>query len=98
MKKLFLLIEILFYLTIPLIWILETNPLVTYLLIGNISIRLICYKTKKKITDNRCECPNILNRINFNVFMSREEQQLKLRTDWILDIEKIKERLNMKGD
>ena len=58
-------------------------------------IMILMYKTKKKMFDNyKTGYPkNSYKNIIFNVFMSKEEKDLKLRTDWVLDKEKIRKKL-----
>jgi len=59
---------------------------------------LLMYKTRKKMLNNyKSGYPkNSYKNVIFNVFMTKKEQDLKLRTDWILDIDKVKKKLNVK--
>jgi len=99
-EKIYLFLEIVFYLTIPLFFISNFQYhiyIISILLISNIIIRLFMYKTHKRINENSCGCPLVIDRVIYNVFMSDEEKKLKKKTDWVLDLNKISERYNLKN-
>jgi len=99
--KLVILNEIVFFLSLIFMFInhIEILDYITYG-IGTITLILSLFtkKIKNKMYDNKkTGYPrNSHKNVLFNVFMTEKEKELKLKTDWILNIEQIKKRYNVK--
>lgn len=97
--KIYIILEILWVLIIPLIWITpHFKNILIVILLFNILLRMLLYKSKKKMLDNTiCNSKSILDRVIFNIFMTDYERKFKLKTDWILDKEEISKKYNLPG-
>ena len=74
--------------------------IISIILFTIIIVMVIKRKIAHKIFNNKYDiyAKYSLQNINFNVFMSFEEQNTILNTEWVLDLEKIKKRFHANLD
>jgi len=97
--KILLSLEIIMYIILIFIFIGDNYNLYLLLSINIIIFIILLFmrKTKKFILNTKKSgTNNIIKTLMFNVFMSKKEQKIKKESDWILDINKIKEKYKIK--
>ena len=92
--KIYILIDIITFISIISFLVFSFNYINITIYLLSVIVKLSMYKVRRKMYDNsktnykKKSYKNIV----YNVFMSEEEKKLKEKTDWVLDLEKIREK------